>query len=65
MYGTLRAIRKDLRNTQAEVTAIKLTAGLGRYSERGVDYINDLVSLIKFNKLDEKFPLLITDYVEF
>ena len=57
LYGTLRTIRKDLRTSEAEVTAIKLTVGLGKYSERGQDYINDLVALIKFNKLDVKYPL--------
>jgi Bax protein len=55
IYKLLRTIRKDLRSTESEVTAIKLTAGLGRYSERGTEYINDLVALIKFNKLDENY----------
>jgi Bax protein len=58
LYKSFRTIRKDLRSTEKEITATKLTAGLGRYSERGTEYINDLVALIKFNKLDENYPLL-------
>jgi Bax protein len=61
LYKLLRTIRKDVKHTETGITAIKLTAGLGRYSERGTEYINDLVALIKFNKLDELYPLLSSD----
>jgi Bax protein len=59
IYKSLRTIRKDLRTAGTPITAINLTAGLKRYSERGTDYINDLVSFIKFNKLGQKYPLSI------
>ena len=56
-YAELRNIRAVLRASSGELTAIKLAEGLGNYSERGEDYIRDLINLIQYNKLHEKYPL--------
>ncbi|MBT1449630.1 glucosaminidase domain-containing protein [Glaciecola sp. XM2] len=49
-YTELRNIRNRLRMNQQEITAIKLSEGLIRYSERGNEYIEELQSMIRVNK---------------
>lgn len=49
-YTELRAIRAKLRNSQQEITADKLAEGLGQYSERGEEYIEELKQMISINK---------------
>lgn len=49
-YRELRDIRLALRSENKEVTAEKLVHGLSRYSERGQEYIDELLQMIKFNK---------------
>jgi Bax protein len=49
-YSELRAIRKQLRNNQKEITATKLIEGLMQYSERGEEYIEELQQMIRVNK---------------
>lgn len=49
-YNELRGIRQDLRNNQQEITAEALAMGLISYSERGQDYIDELLSMIKVNR---------------
>jgi Bax protein len=49
-YKELRGIRQDLRNNQQEITAEALAMGLISYSERGQDYIDELLSMIKVNR---------------
>jgi len=43
----------NLNSNSAPVTGIALAAGLGKYSERGADYISELRSMIEFNKLSK------------
>lgn len=50
-YTPLREIREDLRAQGEPITGLELAAGLRRYSERGEDYIEELQSMIRFNKL--------------
>ncbi len=52
-YQTLRQIRKNLRTQDEPITGVALTAGLERYSERGEEYIKELRSMIRFNKLGQ------------
>jgi len=57
-YQALRSIRANLTINQKPVTANALTVGLQYYSERGDAYIQDLQQLIRFNNLDELYPLV-------
>jgi len=50
-YQSLRNIRNQLRTENQPVTGFALAAGLTKYSERGEEYIKELRSMIKFNKL--------------
>jgi Bax protein len=52
-YKSLRDIRSQLKAANKPVTSIALAAGLGKYSERGADYISELRSMIEFNKLSK------------
>lgn len=49
-YRELRAIRKQLRNKMQPISAVALTEGLMKYSERGDDYIVELKQMIRINK---------------
>jgi Bax protein len=51
-YQELRQIRLELRNNNKPVTAKALSKGLMSYSERGQDYIDELLSMLRIN---EKF----------
>ena len=51
-YIGLRRIRECLINNGQTVTARALSAGLISYSSRGVDYIDDIRSMIRVNKLE-------------
>jgi Bax protein len=48
-YKDLRVIRQDLRQTNQPVTARALAAGLSSYSERGQEYIDELLSMLRVN----------------
>lgn len=50
-YQTFRDIRAELRESKTPVTGLALAAGLGSYSERGVEYIKEIRSLIRYNDL--------------
>ncbi|MEX1196521.1 MAG: glucosaminidase domain-containing protein [Pseudohongiellaceae bacterium] len=52
-YTQLRLKREQLRESGELITGLKLAEGLGRYSERGEAYIEELQSMIRFNNLDE------------
>ncbi|MER2492791.1 glucosaminidase domain-containing protein [Catenovulum sediminis] len=51
-YLELRRIRETLRENNKEITGVALAGGLGRYSERGHEYIKELRSMIRYNKLE-------------
>ena len=51
-YIGLRHIRECLINNDQIVTARALSAGLISYSSRGVDYIDDIRSMIRINQLE-------------
>lgn len=49
-YSDLRTIRARLRNNQQQITAEPLAQGLMSYSERGQDYIDELLEMIRVNR---------------
>lgn len=51
-YKMLRTIRSKNRYTKTPVTGINLANGLVLYSERGEAYVNEIQSMIRFNKLE-------------
>ncbi|WP_020409634.1 glucosaminidase domain-containing protein [Hahella ganghwensis] len=54
-YSDLRQVREGLRTSESPISAIALTEGLQRYSSRGDDYIAELQSMIRVNKLEERY----------
>jgi len=50
-YESLRKIRSRQRARGKKIRGLALVNTLGKYSERGSDYIKDLKSLIRYNKL--------------
>ncbi len=49
-YEQLRDIRAQLRAERKPIRGEALAAGLGRYSERGDEYIAEISSMIRFNR---------------
>lgn len=49
-YEQMRTIRYRLRTSQQKITAEALVHGLMSYSERGQDYIEELLNMIRFNR---------------
>jgi Bax protein len=49
-YKDLRIIRQNLRQDDKPVSAKALAAGLSSYSERGQEYIDELLSMLRVNK---------------
>ncbi len=54
-YQDFRTVREELRNSASPLSAIALTEGLQRYSSRGNEYIAELQSMIRINKLEERY----------
>ena len=52
-YAPLRTIRAQLRKQGKPITGIALAKGLKRYSERGHAYVEEIQSMIRFNKLGQ------------
>ncbi len=50
-YRKLRDIRAKLRQEEKPVTGIALARGLSKYSQRGDEYIKEIQSMIRQNKL--------------
>lgn len=51
-YGDLRERRAELRTHNLVVTGSALAPALVDYSERGPDYVSDILSIIDYNDLD-------------
>lgn len=51
-YREFRALRAELRQKEKPLDGRVLIGELHRYSERGVDYVNEIRALISFNKLN-------------
>lgn len=50
-YQPLRQVRTTLRANGQPITGYALAAGLGKYSERGVEYIEELRAMMRHNEL--------------
>jgi len=50
-YSKLREIRAELRKSEQPVTGIALSHGLVNYSQRGEEYISEIQTMIRQNKL--------------
>lgn len=50
-YQSLRDIRAGARRDQATLLGEMLAAGLERYSERGLAYVREIQSMIRYNRL--------------
>jgi Bax protein len=55
-YKDLRVIRENLRQEDKLVTAKALASGLSSYSERGQAYIDELISMLRVNKIYMDIP---------
>ena len=58
VYSSLRSVRAKARSKSAMLTGHDLAAGLVNYSARGEEYVKEIRSMIRTNKLkkyDEKF----------
>ncbi|MEQ8691769.1 MAG: glucosaminidase domain-containing protein [Pseudomonadales bacterium] len=51
-YRDLRRLREQLRSTGEPLSGEHLAQGLARYSERGAVYVDEVVSMIRYNELD-------------
>ena len=51
-YADLRNIRADLRQRGQSIKAQKMAQGLNHYSERGQAYVDELIQMIRYNKLE-------------
>lgn len=56
-YTELRKVRSDLQQQGKTYNGIELAAGLSKYSERGEEYIKELRSMIRYNKLVAKYDV--------
>ena len=52
-YAELRASRAELRSAGAPITGHDMAKHLLRYSERGQDYVSEIQSIIRVNKLSD------------
>lgn len=50
-YRKLRKIREELRKSEQPVTGMALAKGLKKYSQRGEEYIKEIQTMIRQNKL--------------
>lgn len=50
-YEELRELRAGMRERGEDLDAVALAAGLGRYSSRGQEYVNEIRSIIEVNGL--------------
>lgn len=53
-YGGLRKLRHQARQAGREPRAVELAAGLARYSERGMAYVEEVRTVIRSNTLEAR-----------
>jgi len=49
-YKSLRNVREKMRTESQEPDASAMAGGLISYSERGMDYVNEIRSMLRHNK---------------
>ncbi|WP_221796912.1 glucosaminidase domain-containing protein [Oceanobacter mangrovi] len=59
-YEKLRTLRQQEIAKQGYPTGINLAAGLENYSERRMEYVKEIRSMISYNKLDKLDPQLLS-----
>lgn len=52
-YATIRRLRQKMRSTGKTIDSLMLAKGLSLYSERGAEYVKEIQSMIRFNKLQQ------------
>lgn len=52
-YNNLRAVRAKIRANNKKINGLELAGTLGKYSERGQDYIDGLREMIRYNNLQQ------------
>jgi len=50
-YRSLRNTRAELRKKKEDITGLKLVGGVSSYSQRGKEYVKEIATLIRYNKL--------------
>ena len=53
-YEDLRTLRASMRMQGLPLNSMVLARGLTRYSERGMDYVEELQAMIRVNELRER-----------
>lgn len=53
-YSDMRVLRQQLMSEDQPLSALELIRGLGRYSERGQGYIDDIEAIILYNNLESE-----------
>lgn len=56
-YETLREMRAEMRS-QGKISGPALARGLGRYSERGQAYVDEILTIIRVNQLEQLDAIL-------
>ena len=54
LYQNFRQIRAEMRQQQMTLDSTALAAGLKRYSERGMNYVEDILKIISQNSLVQR-----------
>jgi Bax protein len=52
-YNNLRTVRAKIRANNKKINGLELAGTLGKYSERGQDYIDGLREMIRYNNLQQ------------
>ncbi len=52
-YKSIRQKRAQMRKSNQPIDSLQLATGLEKYSERGKEYVKEIQSMIRFNKLKE------------
>ena len=52
-YKKIRHLREQMNNNNKPVDSLLLATGLEKYSERGKEYIKEIQSMIRYNKLQQ------------
>ena len=60
-YQELRKLRARLRADKREVTGLRLASTLDKYSERGEDYVEGIMQMIRYNKLENVDETYLSD----
>ncbi len=60
-YDDLRDLRAKEIKKQGYATGLNLAAGLINYSERRMEYVKEIRSMISYNKLDKLDPTMLAD----